>query len=249
MRHDRELERLWRSAPPAEREFDPAAVADLPPVARRYLSHAIAPGAKLSTCARLTMTGTIKLEPGWCEFEAEQVLRWDRGFVWAARAKVQRLPVTGFDRWIDGAGAMRWKLLGLFPVMRAEGPDITRSAAGRLHTEAIWIPACLLDPAVTWTDRGPDRTVARIEEHGEPSDLALEVDADGALRSCSIERWGDTTPGEFAYHPFGGTADEERTFGGMTVPTRHRVGWHFGTPDFEGEGEFFRCSLRAVEYR
>jgi len=249
MRHNRQLEQLWSSAPAPERESDPSSVESLPPVARSYLRHALAPGAKLSTCARLSMTGAIKLDPGWCEFEAEQVLRWDRGFVWAARAKVNRLPVTGFDRWVDGVGAMRWKLLGLFPVMRADGPDITRSAAGRLHTEAIWIPAALIGPGVTWSDRGPGCTVARIEEHGETSQLALEVDADGALRSCSIERWGDTNSGDFAYHPFGGTAADERTFEGITIPTRHSVGWHFGTPAFEGEGEFFRCTLGEVEYR
>ncbi|MDH3214592.1 MAG: hypothetical protein OEM05_19105 [Myxococcales bacterium] len=229
--------------------FEPSSVGHLPPVARRYLGHALAPGARLGTCARLTMTGTIKLASGWCGFEAVQVLRWDRGFVWAARAKVRGLPVTGFDRLVDGAAAMRWKLLGLFPLVQAEGAEIARAAAGRLHAEAIWLPAALLDPEVAWTDRGDDRTVAKFEAHGEPSELALGISSTGAVASCSLLRWGDLGTGEFAYHPFGGTADQERTFAGTTIPVRLRVGWRFGTPAFETEGEFFRCTVNTVEFR
>jgi hypothetical protein len=195
------------------------------------------------------MTGTIKLEPGWCEFEAEQVLRWDRGFVWAARAKVHGLPVTGFDRLVDGTGAMRWKLLGLFPVMKADGAEIARAAAGRLHAEAIWLPAVLLETDVTWVDRGDNHTVATFDAHGEHSELALEISPEGAVLSCCLPRWGDMNTGDFAYHPFGGTADQERTFGRVTIPVRHRVGWLFGSPAFEADGEFFRCVLDTVDFR
>jgi len=101
MRHDRRLEELWSSAAPSVHVFDPNSVSSLPPVAQRYLRHALALGAKCSTCARLSMTGTIKLQPSWCKFE--------------------------FDRLVDGVGAMRWKLLGLFPVMKADGAEIARA--------------------------------------------------------------------------------------------------------------------------
>ena len=234
MQHDKTLEELWETAVVSTERFDPASIEHLPATAQRYVTHALAPGAKLSRCVRLTMTGTIKLDPGWCEFEAEQVIRWDRGFVWAARATVKGLPVTGFDRWVDGDGAMRWKLLGLLPVMKADGSEITRAAAGRLHAEAIWLPAVLLGPAVVWTDVDPGRARVTIDAHGERSELGLEIDDDGAVRNCSLSRWGDLNTGAFGYHPFGGTAEGERTFEGITIPVKHRVGWFFGTARFEG---------------
>lgn len=249
MRHDKTLEELWNTAPPSTEVFNPASVNRLPPVARRYLLHALAPGAKLSTCARLKMRGTIKLKKGWSRFRAEQVLRWDRGFVWAATAWVNGLPVTGFDRLVDGAGAMRWKLLGLFPVVKADGHDITRAAAGRLHAETVWLPGVLLHPGVTWKDRGNDTTVAAFDAHGERSELALEISADGAIRSCCLSRWGDMNTGQFAHHPFGGIAGQEQTMEGVTIPSKLRVGWHFGTPAFESEGEFFRCTLDTITFR
>jgi hypothetical protein len=40
--------------------------------------------------------------------------------------------VTGHDRLSSGTGEMRWRLLRLIPGMTAAGPDITRSAYGRL---------------------------------------------------------------------------------------------------------------------
>jgi hypothetical protein len=49
------------------------------------------------------------------------------GFVWSARAGV----VVGSDRSADGNGAMNWRVLSLVRVMHADGPDVSRSAAGR----------------------------------------------------------------------------------------------------------------------
>jgi hypothetical protein len=35
---------------------------------------------------------------------------------------------------------MRWRLLGLIPVITAAGPDVTRSARGRLAGEIALLP-------------------------------------------------------------------------------------------------------------
>ena len=247
--YDKTLEELWDTASASTERFDPASIGHLPLTAQRYVCHALAPGAKLSRCVRLTMTGTIKLDLTWYPFVAEQVIRWDRGFVWAARAKVKGLPVTGFDRLVDGEAAMRWKLLGIFPVMNAAGSDIARAAVGRLHAETIWLPAVLLDRDVVWTDIDSGATRASIDAHDEHSELTLEIDDEGAVRSCVLSRWGDLNTGTFAYHPFGGMCEAERTCDGTTIPVTHRVGWFLGTPRFDDEGEFFRCTLQDVTYR
>ena len=144
---------------------------------------------------------------------------------------------------------MRWKLLGIFPVIRAEGVDISRAAAGRLHAEALWLPAVLIGPDVVWTDKGSDQILATIDAHGERSELVIEIDESGAPRSCCLARWGDMNTGKFSYHPFGSTIEAESTFEGITIPVKHRVGWLFGTSRFEDEGEFFRCTLESVQFR
>ncbi|MEQ1569515.1 MAG: DUF6544 family protein [Myxococcota bacterium] len=247
-RAHRDLDTLWDSAPAAIGRFDPTALHQLPAGARRYLEHALAPGAPLATAVRLSMTGTIKLNGAWHPFEAEQVLRWDRGFLWAARAWLNHLPVTGFDRLLDGDGEMRWRLFGLVPVMSAGGEQIARAAAGRLHCEAMWMPAALLGSDVGWSEVDAGHPHARIHAHGEDSELVLELDDAGAVRACWLDRWGDLGTGTFGYHRFGGTAEQDHTVDGITIPTRHRVGWGFGTDAF-AEGEFFRCELHDIRFR
>ena len=136
------LDALWKSAISQKRIFSPDDFAHLPDAARRYLEHAIVPGKAIASAVRLKMHGEIKLK-NWSSFTAEQVVCWDHGFIWSATAWMNRLPIVGSDRMIDGVGAMRWKLLGLFPVMTGTGADITRSAAGRFHTELILLPSAL----------------------------------------------------------------------------------------------------------
>jgi len=48
---------------------------------------------------------------------------------------------------------------------------------------------------------------------------------------------------------FGGIVEEEGTFGGYTIPTRLRVGWHFHEGRFGPDGEFFRVTVDAAMFR
>ena len=140
------LDELWESAPLATERFTPDRVAAVPEPARRYLLHALSEGAPLAQAVRLRMHGEIKLGTRWRPYTADQVLRWDRGMVWRAQVKWGLASVRGFDRVVDGQGEMRWKLLGLIPLVSARGEDVTTSALGRMHVESIWLPSLFLGP-------------------------------------------------------------------------------------------------------
>ncbi len=51
---------------------------------------------------------------------------------------------------------MRWKLFGIVPVMRADGPDVSRSAKGRLELESLWLPSVLVGRDIARRVRGED---------------------------------------------------------------------------------------------
>lgn len=242
------LSALWRATPPATRVFQPATLARYPEPARRYLAHALAPGTPLASAVRLKMHGAIRLR-GWCPFRAEQVNTRAGGFVWRATVWMGGLPITGFDRYLEGEGAMDWKMLGLFPVMHADGPEVSRSALGRLAAEAIWLPSLLTGTDVTWeaTDAGHPR--ASFRQDGEPIELTLTVDDRGRALAVRLPRWGNPDGEGWRFVDFGGFLEEERTFGGYTIPTRVRVGWHVGSERFLSEGEFFRASISRAEFR
>ncbi|MGR6964002.1 DUF6544 family protein [Geodermatophilus sp. URMC 61] len=231
-------------APPGR--FSPDLVAGLPEPARRWLTHALAPGTPLWPSVRLRMRGEIKIG-AWRSFTARQVLAPPHGFIWAATARVAGLPVTGFDRYGSGTGQMRWRLLGLVPVVTAANPDVTRSAAGRLAGEgACWLPTAY--GAARWADGPePDTAVAtwRIDDVDES--VSLRIDRDGALREVRLQRWGNPDGQGFGRHPFGVAIETERAFGGVTVPSALRAGWWWGT-DRQGAGEFFRAEITDVTF-
>jgi hypothetical protein len=241
------LDELWNSAPSGESVFEPHQVSGLPEGARRYLEHAIAPGAKLASAVRLRMHGEIKLR-GWFPFTAEEVIYWNRGFIRSASVSVHGLPIRGSDRILDGQGAMRWKLLGI-PVLTASGPRMTRSAIGRLQGESVWLSSVLCGNDVVWTAQNSLHPHGRFAVRGEAAELDICLDNRGRVKTVKLPRWGNPEGGDFHFVDFGILAEEENTFDGYAIPTRIRAGWYFATGRFESEGEFFRAAIDDAKYR
>lgn len=242
------LDDFWNSTPSAVTVFSSAQIQNLPNAVRRYLTHTISPGTRLARAVRLQMHGEIRLK-AWTRFRAEEVIHSDRGLIWQARVLMKGLPVTGYDRFVDGAGEMRWKLLGIIPIIKASGADITRSAAGRFAAESVWLPSMLLSPNARWTSSDSNVACVALNAGGQSTEMEFVLDEGGRLRNMSMQRWGNPEGGEFHSVRFGAIVDDESTFGGYTIPTKLRIGWYFGTKRFETEGEFFRCTVDDATFR
>ncbi|WP_053004670.1 DUF6544 family protein [Kocuria sp. SM24M-10] len=243
-RHWAALERTGSPAPPAAA---PAALAGLPEPARRWLARAVPPGTPVWSMAELRMRGEIRLGGRWRAFSARQLLAPGVGFVWAARTRVLGLPVTGFDRYGADEGELRWRLLGVVPVLSATGPDITRSAAGRLAGEGVLVPPACVRAA--WSaGTVPGTAVMSWVLDGTPEECLVRVDPEGRLVELRMQRWGDPDGTGSGRHPFGVALSAEKSFDGVRVPTALRAGWGWGT-DRQAEGEFFRARIEDVRFR
>lgn len=217
-------------------------VSTLPEAAQRWLLHSIDLGTPLWRSVELQMRGQIRLG-GWRQFSARQVLTPGVGFVWAASARFYGLAVSGYDRYTAGTGEMRWRLFGIVPVVTATGPEITRSAAGRLAAEAMFVPTCF--DRATWVD-APTPDVARCTWHAgdEEDTVDLHVGPDGALRQVTMQRWGQVGKAPAQRRPFGVNVEARRRFSGLTIPTRFTGWW-----DAPGDGDFFRAEISAATFR
>jgi hypothetical protein len=207
------LDELWESTPASARIFSPESLTDLPHAARIYLEHAIAPGAKLASSVRLWMHGEIKLGQKWHHFKGEEVICWQRGMIWRATTWMQGLPIWGADRVVDGVSDVQWKILGLFPVVKASGADVTRSGAGRMQGESVWLPSVLCNPDIAWTELDSGQVRANFIALGERAQLILSTHRDGGLERVKFLRWGNPEGGEHHYVDFGGVVAAEQTFG------------------------------------
>jgi hypothetical protein len=184
------LDELWESTPPGERVFTPGQLVGLPDPARCYLEHAIGSGTRLASAVRLHMHGEIKLKR-WFPFVAEQVIRCDGGMMWHATVRMYGMPIRGFDRLVDGQAEMRWKLFGIIPIVSVAGPNITRSATGRVAAESVWLPSRLCRDDVSWMAPDALHAHASFTVLGERVELAFAVDDTGGPKSIKLKRWGN----------------------------------------------------------
>ena len=140
--------------------FDSALVAGLDEPIRRYLIHAVAPGAVLTERVRLTMHGRIKVGR-WMEFDAEQHFDGHE-FEWRARAGWRRFkPMHVIDNYANGAGGTEGRLFGRLPFLHAVDANTARAAAARGAAESVWVPASLMpEREVSWRTKDENTIVA-----------------------------------------------------------------------------------------
>ncbi len=180
---------------------------------------------------RLTMHGHIKLR-NWAPFVAEQVLRADGQFIWSAATTLFGLPVRGADCLLAGEARMNWRLLEFFPVLRASGADISRSAQGRFAGEVrLWFPEAL-HPAQT----------------ADPNFVVL-YDSQGRVRSLRFPRWGNPDGQGWRWIDFGALIEEYSLVNGQLTASRIRAGWFFDGVRFAPGGEFFRATVTGRQLR
>jgi hypothetical protein len=217
--------------------------AEIPELAARYLAHALPAGVPNRQRVRLTMTGHIRAG-AWLPFTATQ-LTDAHSFRWDARVGVG--PVTLLrvtDSYRDGDGYTEGHLFGKIRVFRHDGPDVSRSAAGRAALESVFAPASLLaQPGLTWRTGEPGQLIASWDIAPEQVELHLQVDDHGTLLSVAALRWGNAGQTSHGYIPCGGTLSAERRFGELVLPSEITVGWWFGTPRY---APFFQATIQTA---
>lgn len=229
--------------------FSPDRLADLPGPARRYLRHAIAPGVPLARIVRLEMDGSMLPRPGGprVALAADEVLAPHVGFTWTARARMFGLPVSVRDHYFENEGEVCVALLGVIPVARETGADVTRSSRGRLVAEAVWCPTALVGHDVRWEDVGADHARFTLTVDGDSIPVTIRVGHDGALREVTLERWGTVDVPSARPIPYGFEVLDDATCEGITIPARLRGGWWYGTDRFN-PGAAAELVIRAASF-
>lgn len=247
-----EIHDLWHQLLPDEpvtslATFDPSQVAQLPDAARRWLTHAVMEGTPLARAVVAQMHGRIRVKR-WIPFHAVQLHVPPSGYLWMARAGRGPATIRGYDSYVDGIGEMRWRLLGRLPLVHATGSDVNRSAAGRVALDAFTVPTAWLTASTRWQGGPtPDSAIARWRVGDQTLRTEIRVAPNGALQSLRMPRWGAPGKEQWGEWPCGGSTDDERQFGGITIPTRLDAGYFFGTPRWT-QGEFFRATITDAQY-
>jgi hypothetical protein len=251
-----DAERAWSAisqrASPEEKHFDARMLDGLPEAARRYFTHAIAPGTPLRTAVELEMGGTFLLGDRTkfqtYEMRAKQMLAPPDQFVWIPFLRSGLLHITGSDALVGGKAWTRFWINSIVPVANSQSsPDLVRSAQFRSLVEGVWAPAALLiSKEILWSEPAPDVARMTITSGAAPIVVDLKLDEAGAVKEVVGQRWSNANArGEFQLQPFGGTVDGEATFDGYTIPSILKVGNHFGTDEYL---PFFQAEIISARY-
>jgi hypothetical protein len=251
-RYDAAVDRMWSALAKkrnAEETFFPQLVEGLPAVARSYFLHALQPGTPLPVGVELIMSGTFRAseKAEWVPFRARQILCGPAGFVWKATLKVAGpLAISGADYFFEGEGRVRFFLLGLIPIVNGSGDTVSRSAAGRALIESIWLPSMLLPSrGAVWEGVDWRRGKVTLSAGSVSSSITLTLGEDGGILSGVIPRYRGDGGGLTGPVPFGVTVENEKTFGGITIPAGIRAGWEFGNDRYF---EFIRAEVEGAKF-
>jgi hypothetical protein len=222
-----------------------AQVPGLPQPVQRYLSYTLVVGKEPIRTVRLKQQGVMRTQPGqkWLPMIAEQYFTTaPPAFLWHGTMRLFPLvSMSGTDRFIDGHGSMRIKLLSLITVGNARGPEMDQGELLRYLAETTWFPTAWLSDAIEWQAIDAHCVKATIHQQDVMASAVLQVNEQGQVTSLSAERYvgehGQLTP-------WSGQYEEYQEVDGMRIPTRVEVTWHLAS----GEFTWFRCKITEIEY-
>ena len=181
-------------------------------------------------------------------FTARQILRARLGFVWAPVVGGRIIRFVGADVLGPSGARMEFRFHDRVSVVDSSGPDVDRSAAGRLAAETVaWLPHALTPQAgAVWHPRDDRRATVTLAGPAGEVDVDVTVDDRGGITEIDLQRWRDSTtpPG---YAPFGATITSTFESDGVRIAGAGAVGWDRGTPQ-QQRSLFFEYDVIAARF-
>jgi hypothetical protein len=245
-----EYERHLRTARPAgvAAVLTEADLAPLPDPVRRYVRGTGVLGRPSPRNFRATWSGRIRSNATspWMAFTAEQVNTLDppqRFF--KMDAVMKGLPVDVLHVYDKAGATMRVKVLSVFPMADAKGPDMTRAETVTLFNDlCILAPGALISPLITWEPIDGNAARARFTLRANSISAELRFNAAGELVSfVSDDRSAASSDGGTLTRMRWSTPLREYAqMGPARVATRGDAVWHPATGAY-AYGEFKLTSL------
>lgn len=224
-----------------------AQVFALPEPMQRYLRYAAVVGKEPIRTVRLTQHGVMRTQPGqkWMPLVAEQyVTTTSPAFFWHATMRPFPLVrISATDRFSEGHGNMRIKLLSVITVGNAHGPELDQGELQRYLAEMIWYPTAWLSDTIEWQIIDAYSAKATIRESNVMASVVLHVNEQGQLTHVTADRYKEEH-GHYLLAPWSGQCHAYQEVDGMRIPTKIEITWHLASGDFA----WFRVEITEIEY-
>jgi len=154
------------------------------------------------------------------------------GFIWNAKAYRGGFPLFAVrDSYVEGRGGMRVRLVGFFPIVNANGPELDHSSAVRFLNEMMWFPSAYLRPNITWTAIDDTSAEVSLTAYGSSVSGKLYFAADGRPTNFISRRYKDIGAGSEP-QLWSTPATAYGTLCGLNLPIAGQAVWHLESGDF-----------------
>ncbi len=222
------------------------ALTGLPEPVQRWLRASGAVGRPRPRVVRVQYDGDFRLgeDQPWLPYTSQTYYTTNPpGLLWTVEMRMFGIiPIVGRDRYRDGEGSIKMKVLSLVPVANKTGGGLNQGTLLRYLGETIWFPAGAVAPYITWEPRDAESAIATMSYGGVIASLTVFFDAEGrVVREEATARYNDARgrPERWSI-----PITAHGRFGGVEVPTEGTGVWNYDTGDFT----YIRWRVSDVDY-
>ncbi|GAB4180499.1 MAG: hypothetical protein Kow00108_16890 [Calditrichia bacterium] len=214
----------------------------LPEVVQKYLRFTGIVGKKMIKTVRLRQRGDFRLKPdqNFKKMEAVQYFNVDlMEFYWKGKVMI----VTATDRFIEGKGDLMVKLLGLFKVAYAEGPEVDQGEILRFLAEGVWFPSVFVKDYIMWEEIDDHTAKATITHNNLRATATFFFNEKNQVEKITAKRYMERD-GKFELKDWEIIIKEYKEFNDIRIPYRSEVIWKLENGDFC----WYKPEVYEIEY-
>lgn len=226
---------------------DTEMIAGLPSPVQRSLHRSGIVGSEVPAAVIVRQDGRIRTDADarWLRFMAVEEYQLDPpGFDWSAALKMTGLTLgRATDSLRDGQGRMHVRLLGLFTVVDATGPEMDQGSLMRWLNETMWFPAVWATDVISWESIDESSAIGSVRVGDLSVCAEFRFDDDGRLVNFLADRYRDAESG-FEMTPWSTPLTEHTRFNGFELPSYGSAIWNLE----DGDLEYIRIRVTDVQY-
>jgi hypothetical protein len=219
--------------PPSSGESGIITEADLvglPPIVQQYFRYSQVVGKPRISSFAFTMEGRIRqsADSDWMDLTSRQYNYLpEPSRVYYIRG---RWPMTGLDSYVDGKGRMQIKLLNLFTIADASGPEMDVSGLVTFMNDLILCPLGYFSLPVEWRQVGDLQAELTLSDRGLTATALVTFDAQGRIVDWETDDRYAEVDGEQLPDRWSTPMTDYGEVNGLRIPISGR-----GVHNFDGE--------------
>lgn len=219
----------------------------LPEVVQRYLDYTHIIGRAPIRTVHLKQRGSFRTKEGqkWLPLVAEQYYTVQPpAFLW--HGVIQQNPllsISASDRFSDGHGSLRVKLLSFITLVDARGPEADQGELLRYLSEIVWFPTAWLADSIEWQAIDAHSARATIRQRGVTASAVLFFNEKDQLTRMTAQRYR-LVNGKSVLEQWETLGGEYQEVNGVYIPVKAEAVWKLRSGDFS----YFRGEITEIAY-